>query len=118
MAKKSNMSNSFDDMFLSVSETPSITPSEEQKPAADELTEGKRAEPQSANKRGRKPQTQATAQPEGKKTVTVYLNAENWSYFCLIAQIRKPSASAWLDELIAEEIKKNENLLEIVKQIK
>ena len=118
MAKKANTRPNFDDMFASTPIIPSKTPSEPITPTPDELVKPNKVEPTNANKRGRKAKTQSTDPSEGKKTVTVYLNADNWAKFCLIAQIKKPSASAWLDELINEEISKNKDVLDLVEKIK
>ncbi len=134
MAKKDNQDTSFDNIFGFGGTTPKeikpIPPvgkqseqpktlSEEQKDVAPEK-EVKTTKPaaQSANKRGRKAKGGAAEQSEGKKAVTVYLNAENWAQFCMVATFKKPSASSWLDELIAEELRKNKDLLDAVNKLK
>ncbi len=125
MAKKENTSNTLDGIFSfgSLESLPKVQPQtvevvSEKSVKPEEPAEKVKIAPTGANKRGRKPNTAPAEQSEGKKTVTVYLNAENWAQFCLVAQVRKPSASAWLDELIAEEVRKNKEIINTLQQLK
>lgn len=134
MAKRENQNTSFDNIFgfgtSKPEETkpaiPEVKPQEQPQTLPEEqkgdapVKEVKETKPaaQNANKRGRKAKSGATEQSEGKKAVTVYLNAENWAQFCMVAAFKKTSASAWLDELIVEELRKNKDLLDAVSKLK